>query len=97
MPTILLIEDEIELVRVLRSYLEQANFTVFSAAQGDRGLTLWAQKHPDLVILDLNLPGMDVLDVAREIRRKADTPIIMVTARVEETDRLIGLELGADD
>jgi DNA-binding response OmpR family regulator len=52
---------------------------------------------PDLVLLDLNLPGMDGLDVAREIRRKADTPIIMVTARAEEYDRLIGLELGADD
>ena len=97
MPKILIIEDEIELVRVLRSYLEQANFTVLSAVQGDTGLTLWAHKHPDLVILDLNLPGMDGLDVAREIRRKSDTPIIMVTARVEETDRLIGLELGADD
>jgi len=97
MPTILIIEDEIELVRVLRSYLEQANFTVLSAVQGDTGLTLWVHKHPDLVILDLNLPGMDGLDVAREIRRKSDTPIIMVTARVEETDRLIGLELGADD
>ena len=97
MPKILIIEDEIELVRVLRSYLEQANFTVLSAVQGDTGLSLWAHKHPDLVILDLNLPGMDGLDVAREIRRKSDTPIIMVTARVEETDRLIGLELGADD
>ena len=74
MPTILIIEDEIELVRVLQSYLEQANFKVISAGQGDSGLTLWAQKKPDLVILDLNLPGIDGLDVAREIRRKADTP-----------------------
>lgn len=97
MATILIIEDEAELVRVLRSYLEQANYTVISAEQGDVGLAQWSQKNPDLVILDLNLPGMDGLDVAREIRRKADTPIIMVTARVEETDRLIGLELGADD
>jgi two-component system alkaline phosphatase synthesis response regulator PhoP len=97
MPKILIIEDEVELVRVLRSYLEQANFKVVSAGEGDHGLALWAQEQPDLVILDLNLPGMDGLDVAREIRRKADTPIIMVTARVEETDRLIGLELGADD
>lgn len=97
MPKILIIEDEIELVRVLRSYLEGANFTVLSSGKGDLGLALWTQEHPDLVILDLNLPGMDGLDVAREIRRKADTPIIMVTARVEETDRLIGLELGADD
>ena len=97
MPTILIIEDEFELVRILKSYLEQANYRVLTADQGDTGFALWSQKDPDLVILDLNLPGMDGLDVAREIRRKKDTPIIMVTARVEETDRLIGLELGADD
>jgi DNA-binding response OmpR family regulator len=97
MPTILIIEDEQELVRVLRSYLEQAGFNVLSALRGDTGLTTWESSKPDLVILDLNLPGIDGLDVARAIRRKADTPIIMLTARVEETDRLIGLELGADD
>ena len=97
MATILIIEDEPELVRVLRSYLEQAGFTVLSAGRGDTGLSTWDHKHPDLVILDLNLPGMDGLDVAREIRRKAATPIIMLTARVEEADQLIGLELGADD
>jgi DNA-binding response OmpR family regulator len=97
MPTILIIEDEPELVKVLRSYLEQAGFTVLSALRGDSGLSTWEQKRPDLVILDLNLPGMDGLDVARAIRRKADTPILMLTARVEETDQLIGLELGADD
>jgi DNA-binding response OmpR family regulator len=97
MATILIIEDEVELIRVLQSYLEKASYQVVTAEKGDVGLSLWAQKKPDLVILDLNLPGMDGLDVAREIRRKADTPIIMVTARVEETDRLIGLELGADD
>ena len=97
MPTILIIEDEPELVKVLRSYLEQAGFTVLSALRGDTGLSTWEQKHPDLVILDLNLPGMDGLDVARAIRRKADTPILMLTARVEEADQLVGLELGADD
>jgi DNA-binding response OmpR family regulator len=97
MATILIIEDEPELVKVLRSYLEQAGFTVLSAQRGDTGLSTWEQKRPDLVILDLNLPGMDGLDVARAIRRKADTPILMLTARVEETDQLIGLELGADD
>jgi DNA-binding response OmpR family regulator len=97
MSTILIIEDEVELVKVLRSYLEGANFRVLAAYRGDTGLSLWEEKHTDLVILDLNLPGLDGLDVAREIRRKADTPIIMLTARVEETDRLIGLELGADD
>ena len=97
MATILIIEDESELVKVLKAYLEKANFAVLTAGRGDTGFSLWERERPDLVILDLNLPGMDGLDVAREIRRKENTPIIMVTARVEETDRLIGLELGADD
>jgi DNA-binding response OmpR family regulator len=97
MPTILIIEDEPELVKVLRSYLEKANFDVLTAYRGDSGLTLWENQRPDLVILDLNLPGMDGLDVARAIRKQAETPIIMLTARVEETDQLVGLELGADD
>jgi two-component system alkaline phosphatase synthesis response regulator PhoP len=97
MTNILIIEDEPELVKVLRSYLEQAGFVVSSASRGDSGLSAWESQQPDLVILDLNLPGMDGLDVARSIRRKSDTPILMLTARVEETDQLIGLELGADD
>lgn len=102
MPTILIIEDEPELVKVLRSYLENAGYGVLAAGRGDTGLKTWELKQPDLVILDLNLPGMDGLDVAREIRRQAagagaGTPIIMLTARVEEADRLVGLELGADD
>lgn len=97
MATILIIEDEVELVKVLRSYLVQSGYAVLTAYRGDSGLSTWEHKRPDLVILDLNLPGIDGLDVAREIRRKADTPIIMLTARVEEVDRLIGLELGADD
>ena len=99
MPTLLIIEDEPELVRVLRSYLEQAGFTVLTALRGDTGLTSWEDKHPDLVILDLNLPGMDGLDVARRIHQNETrrTPIIMLTARADETDQLIGLELGADD
>ena len=97
MQTILIIEDESELVRILRSYLENAGFEVLSAGRGDTGMDIWRSAHPDLVILDLNLPGMDGLDIAREISRKEDTPIIMLTARVEEADRLIGLEIGADD
>jgi DNA-binding response OmpR family regulator len=97
--TLLIIEDEPELVRVLRSYLEQAGFNVFTALRGDSGLAAWEEKHPDLVILDLNLPGMDGLDVARHIRRDPSrhTPIIMLTARADELDELLGLELGADD
>jgi DNA-binding response OmpR family regulator len=97
MATILIIEDEPELVKVLKSYLEQAGHDVLSSYRGDAGLTTWENSRPDLVILDLNLPGMDGLEVAKAIRRQANTPIIMVTARVEEADRLIGLELGADD
>ncbi len=97
MSTVLIIEDEPQLVKVLRDYLLKAGFQVETAYRGDTGLSLWEHKRPDLVLLDLNLPGMDGLDVAREIRRKADTPIIMLTARVDETDQLIGLELGADD
>ena len=97
MATVLIIEDEPELVKVLRSYLEQAGFSVLSAQRGDNGLSLWEQKKPDLVLLDLNLPGMDGLDVARAIRHSSSTPVIMLTARVEEADQLVGLELGADD
>jgi DNA-binding response OmpR family regulator len=98
-PTLLIIEDEPELVRVLRTYLEQAGFHVLSALRGDTGLTSWEDKHPDLVILDLNLPGMDGLEVARRIRQNETrrTPILMLTARADEIDQLIGLELGADD
>src|SRR5512137_3019936 len=99
MATLLIIEDEPELVRVLRSYLEQAGFTVISSLRGDTGLTSWEDKHPDLVILDLNLPGMDGLEVARRIRQNETrrTPIIMLTARADEVDQLAGLEIGADD
>jgi two-component system alkaline phosphatase synthesis response regulator PhoP len=101
MQTILIIEDEPELMRVLRSYLEQAGFSVLTSHRGDTGLTTWETRQPDLVILDLNLPGMDGLDVARSIRRSKtgnpNTLILMLTARVEESDQLVGLEIGADD
>ena len=98
-PSLLIIEDEPELVRVLRSYLEQAGYHVLAALRGDTGLNTWEDKHPDLVILDLNLPGMDGLDVARHIRQHETirTPLIMLTARTDELDQLLGLELGADD
>lgn len=97
MQNILIIEDERELVKVLTSYLEKAGYSVISATRGDTGLTLWQQKKPDLILLDLNLPGLDGLDLAREVRRQSQVPIIMVTARIDEIDRLIGLEIGADD
>lgn len=97
MATILIIEDEIELVRVLKTYLEKAGHTVLHSLRGDEGLVLWEKSKLDILILDLNLPGMDGLDVTREIRKRSEVPILMLTARVEEMDRLIGLELGADD
>lgn len=97
MSKILIVEDERELVKVLRSYLEKENFSVLSAYRGDTGYSLWEKENPDLVLLDLNLPGMNGLDVAREIRQQAQTPLIMITARVEEADQLVGLEIGADD
>ena len=97
MTTILIVEDEPELVKVLKDYLLNAGFNVKIAYRGDSGFDLWNQTRPDLILLDLNLPGMDGLDVARKIREKDDTPIIMITARVEEVDQLVGLEIGADD
>jgi len=94
---VLVVDDEVQIVRVLRGYLEQAGFDVLTAYDGREALRLARQERPDLVVLDLMLPGMDGLDVCRALRKESDLPIIMLTARVEETDRLIGLELGADD
>ena len=97
MKTVLIVDDEPAIVRVVRDYLERAGFHVVSAADGDEALRAFRQHHPDLVILDLTLPTIDGLDVARSLRRDGDVPIIMLTARTDETDRVAGLELGADD
>lgn len=94
---ILVVDDEKKFVNVLRAYLEQAGFVVVSASDGKNALAAFRGEKPNLVLLDLNLPEMDGLDVARTMRKESSVPIIMLTARVEETDRLIGLELGADD
>jgi len=94
---ILVVEDEAKIARTLRLYLEQAGFVVTLSPTGTDALPSFRREHPDLVVLDLGLPGMDGLDVAREIRHEGNTPIIMLTARSEEADKLIGLELGADD
>jgi two-component system alkaline phosphatase synthesis response regulator PhoP len=95
--TILVVDDEPKIVKQARDYLERAGFRVIDAPDGKTALVRARGERPDLVVLDLNLPEMDGLDVCRALRRESDVPIIMLTARVEETDRLIGLELGADD
>jgi len=94
---ILIVEDEKKLVNVLKAYLEQAGFAVVTASDGQQALTVFRHEKPALVLLDLNLPVLDGLDVCRALRKDSAVPIVMVTARIEETDRLIGLELGADD
>jgi len=94
---ILVVDDEIKIVRLVRDYLEAAGFRVVTAYAGKEALAVFRHEKPDLVVLDLMLPEMDGLDVARIMRRESDVPIIMLTARVEETDRVLGLELGADD
>jgi DNA-binding response OmpR family regulator len=94
---ILVIEDEANIVQIIQLYLEQAGYTVLSATDGIAGLELHAREHPDLVILDLMLPALDGMEVCRRIRSWASTPILMLTARQGEEDRIAGLELGADD
>lgn len=94
---ILVVDDEIKITKVLQGYLEQAGFQVITAGDGQIAVTTFRHEKPDLVILDLMLPVIDGLDVCRILRRESRVPIIMLTARAEETDRLIGLELGADD
>ena len=94
---ILVVDDEPKIVRQARDYLEQGGFRVSTAGDGRRALFVARSDRPDLIVLDLNLPEIDGLDVCRALRRESDVPIIMLTARVDETDRLIGLELGADD
>jgi two-component system alkaline phosphatase synthesis response regulator PhoP len=95
--TILVVDDEPKIVKQARDYLERSGFRVVTAGDGEMALAQARHERPDLIVLDLNLPEMDGLDVCRALRRESDVPIIMLTARVDETDRLIGLELGADD
>ena len=97
MKTILVVDDEPKIVQLARDYLEHAGFTVIVAADGPTALHAARSSKPDLIVLDLGLPQTDGLDVTRSIRKDSDVPIIMLTARSEESDKLIGLELGADD
>ncbi len=94
---ILVVDDEPKIVKLAQDYLQQAGFTVLSAMDGTTAIAMARHERPDLIVLDLNLPGMDGIDVCRAIRRESDVPVVMLTARDSETDRLIGLELGADD
>jgi DNA-binding response OmpR family regulator len=94
---ILVVDDEPKIVQLVRDYLERAGFAVSTAGDGNEALMRAHQERPDLIVLDLGLPGLDGLEVTRRLRRDSGVPIIMLTARDEETDKVVGLELGADD
>ena len=95
--TVLIVEDDPHTVEVVRLYLRRDEHIVLTASDGISGLRLFKEARPDLVVLDLMLPGLDGLEVCRQLRTESDVPIVMLTARVEEEDRIAGLELGADD
>jgi two-component system alkaline phosphatase synthesis response regulator PhoP len=94
---ILVVDDEPRIAEIARDYLERAGYRVTVADNGVDALAIARTRRPDLIVLDLGLPQMDGLDVTRALRRQSNVPIIMLTARVDESDTLIGLELGADD
>ena len=96
-PKVLVVDDELKIARLVRDYLTEAGFEVALASTGPAAVAAVRSDRPDLVVLDLGLPGMDGYDVTRTIRGQSTIPIIMLTARSEETDRIVGLELGADD
>ncbi|MBI4200586.1 MAG: response regulator transcription factor [Chloroflexi bacterium] len=95
--TVLIVEDDPNTVELVRLYLGRDGHKVLIASDGPEGLRLAREAHPDLVVLDLMLPGLDGMEVCRILREESDVPIVMLTARVEEDDRLVGLDLGADD
>ncbi|MCC6188832.1 MAG: response regulator transcription factor [Anaerolineales bacterium] len=97
MPTILVVDDETRITQLALDYLAHAGFQVTIAHDGPGALRAFRSQPPDLIVLDLGLPGLDGLDVTRMLRKESNVPIIMLTARGEESDKLVGLELGADD
>jgi len=97
MKTILVVDDEPKIVELARDYLEHAGFAVVSAFDGSEALNRARTDAPDLIVLDLGLPKLDGLDVARALRRDSNVPIVILSGRSDETDKLVGLELGADD
>ena len=97
MPTVLVVDDEMKITRLIRDYLEQAGFVVATASDGNGAIAAARQLKPDLIVLDLGLPHVDGLDVIRALRKGSNVPVVVVTARADEADRVVGLELGADD
>ncbi len=97
MKHILVVDDEPEIARICRDYLQRAGYGVATAGNGGDALALARSRKPDLIVLDLKLPDMDGMEVTRSLRAQSNVPIIMLTARVEESDKLAGLEHGADD
>ena len=97
MKKILVVDDEPTLVATLKYTLEREGYQVFTAGDGESGLSAARDKRPDLIVLDLLLPIMDGLEVCRILRREMSTPILMLTAKTDEIDKVVGLELGADD
>ena len=97
MPTVLVVDDELKIARLIRDYLEQAGFVVATASDGKGAIAAARQLKPDLIVLDLGLPHIDGLDVIRALRMGSNVPVVVVTARADEADRVVGLELGADD
>ena len=97
MQKIFVVDDEAKLVRLVQAYLQDAGYKVVAAYDGAQALQQFELESPDLIVLDLMMPEIDGLEVARRVRAQSGVPIIMLTARVEETDRVVGLELGADD
>ncbi len=96
-PVVLVVEDEPSIAEVVALYLRRGGFDVLSAGDGQEALDVLAEATPDLVVLDLMLPKVDGYEVTRQLRERGDTPIIMLTARKSEADRIAGLEMGADD
>jgi two-component system, OmpR family, response regulator len=94
---ILLIEDEVQILEICRDYLQTAGYDTISATDGTSGLAAFHKNSPALVVLDLMLPGLDGWEICKQIRKGSNTPIIMLTARHKESDKLLGLEMGADD
>jgi len=94
---VLVVEDELKIARLVKDYLIEAGFAVVEASDGQAALSVARSERPDMILMDLGIPGIDGLDVTRQLRRTSSVPIIMLTARSEETDRVVGLEMGADD